>query len=836
MTGTANKTTGLAPEQEILLNRLVMGTASGITVYFLAFDSFILTAFVIYLSLNASLFAMRQKNVWPQERRWVAAIILDIGMAFAVMMRSAETMSFFYPLLLWVTLGNGFRYGVKYLVFAATLSVFAFGTVVLTTDYWAPNQVLGYSLTLALAVIPAYCSTLIRKLSKAKDEAETANRAKSYFLASVSHELRTPLNAIIGYGNHLKQMGMPKNQHDMVDASVLAGEHLLHLIDQLIQIARSDSNSAQVVLRPLRLTELFTEIRDIMLVRAEDKSLALQIAAEPFSDRLVDGPVDIMRNILLNLTGNAIKFTEAGTIAVNGGIKEHDGKTRVWFSVTDTGIGIMHDAVERIFEPFQQADETVLNRFGGTGLGLAICKQLVDQVGGHISVTSQIGQGSSFLVEIPVTLATADQQEVPAPQSETTAAIHVLALGSFDADLLSTAQSAGSYVVRNIKCSNRKQLSERLEQLNLDDFDIAMIDDRLIGEIPNDDPLWQLFSDAEVAAVLVSHDKLPDLQEIRLRAAFASVIPSDANFDQLRSAIRIGCSFAHKPHFDHKSGSVTPQIAQNYRPRAVLVADDNRTNRNILAAILESAGHSVTQVCDGDEMLDILEQERFDIVLLDVNMPRLNGIDACKMWRQIEGARSHLPIVGVTADATSETEARCLAAGMDLRLTKPINSGLLLSTIEKCCFGDATEIELPGSVEDPLQIVVPLQGKRPTDGNEAIDPEHMDYLRSIGDDSFVASMIEGFLEDVAECRITLTKSVEERDPALFRFSAHAFKSSANNIGAKQLAALCAKLEKVTEADFESQRVDYKHRIENELERATLALQFGQQTPAIKVAK
>ena len=156
MTGTANKTTGLAPEQEILLNRLVMGTASGITVYFLAFDSFILTAFVIYLSLNASLFAMRQKNVWPQERRWVAAIILDIGMAFAVMMRSAETMSFFYPLLLWVTLGNGFRYGVKYLVFAASLSVFAFGTVVLTTDYWAPNQVLGYSLTLALAVIPLH--------------------------------------------------------------------------------------------------------------------------------------------------------------------------------------------------------------------------------------------------------------------------------------------------------------------------------------------------------------------------------------------------------------------------------------------------------------------------------------------------------------------------------------------------------------------------------------------------------------------------------------------------------------------------------------------------------
>ncbi|MBK6706371.1 MAG: hypothetical protein IPG54_02375 [Sphingomonadales bacterium] len=608
MSRTRSNKSPLAPEQEILLNRLIMGAASCIALYFLAYNSFILAAFAIYLSLNATLFAMRHKGIWRKEWRWVAAIILDFGMAFAVMMRATETMSFFYPMLLWVILGNGFRYGVRYLVFASILAACVFGTVVMTTDYWQPNRVLGYSLTLALIVIPAYCSTLIRKLSKAKEEAEAANRAKGYFLASVSHELRTPLNAIIGYGNHLRQMAMPKNQHDMVEASVLAGEHLLHLIEQLIQIAKSDSNSAQVIIRPLRITGLLTEIRDIMLVRADDKSIALQIAAEPMSDQLVDGPADIIRNILLNLTGNAIKFTESGAVSVNAGLRQGEGKTILWFSVSDTGIGIATDAVEKIFEPFQQADDTVMNRFGGTGLGLAICKQLVAQVGGRIGVTSVIGQGSTFTVEIPVNAIEAEATVAEAPNERP---VRILALGMFENELLAKAQNAGNYTVKNISCRNAGELDKSVAEVELNGFDIAIIDDRVARAFNAEAEIWKAFAEAEVAAVLVSHDKEPDLGEIELRAAFATVIPADAGFNELRSAIRIGCSFAHKPHFDDKAEDRVEDSLQSTSERvsrSVLVADDNRTNRNILQAILEAAGHKVTSVCDGDEVLEILEK------------------------------------------------------------------------------------------------------------------------------------------------------------------------------------------------------------------------------------
>ena len=164
---------------------------------------------------------------YAQESPWIVQSITP----FAVMLREPEHMSIFYPIILWMILGNGFRYGVKWLFIAAGLSTLTFGVVVLSTDYWQQNIFLGCALALALLIIPAYCSTLIRKISLAKEQAELASKAKSYFLASVSHELRTPLNAIIGYGNHLRQSDMPRNQKEMVEASVLAGEHLLHLTD-----------------------------------------------------------------------------------------------------------------------------------------------------------------------------------------------------------------------------------------------------------------------------------------------------------------------------------------------------------------------------------------------------------------------------------------------------------------------------------------------------------------------------------------------------------------------------------------------------------------------------
>lgn len=785
-----------AHELEMARNRFVLGVAAWTASYLLSAETFIYYAFASYLSAHGILYLLFKARWVQKEKNYLLAIIIDSLMAGTILMESPDTTSFVYPLFLWMTLGTGFRLGLKWLAIASIFCTAAFGLPVLLTDYWQDKLALGYSLTLGLLVIPAYCSKLIRKLSDAKDQAESASRAKSYFLASVSHELRTPLNAIIGYGNHLKQLEMPKNQHDMIDASVRAGEHLLHLIDQLIQIARNDSGSAVVTSKAMKATDIVAEIRDILLVKAKEKGLVIQLHADPLSDRTVNGPSDVVRNILLNLVGNAIKFTESGSVSISSSLVEESGKSALVFTVTDTGIGIAPEAQKRIFEPFQQADETVLNRFGGTGLGLAICRQLLDQIGGKIDVESELGRGTKFIVTLPVENPPVESLQVEVdPASEPV--VKLLALGKFSNELMGKAQAAGNYHVRNIGCTSKDELLAALQDINLADYRIAMIEAKLAEQLAPDEHIWAQFVDAQVAPVLVADSPDFDLADVELRAAFATVIPASPNFDQVRSAIRIGCSFARSANIEETSKVEAPK---SYTARSVLVADDNRTNRNILAAILENAGHSVTLVCDGDETLEALELGGFDILLLDVNMPRLNGIDACRMWRQIEGGRSHIPIIGVTADATLETEERCLNAGMDLRLTKPVNAPLLLQTIEKYC-GAQQESTLPDRVQDPLQTVVSLAPPATALTNSAIDQSHLDYLRSIGDENFLAEMIDSFFSDAAESLEALKTAVAQADAEQFRFAAHALKSCSNNIGATTLAALCAKLEKITEGEF-----------------------------------
>jgi two-component system, sensor histidine kinase RpfC len=557
-----------------------------------------------------------------------------------------------------------------------------------------------------------------------------------------------------------------------------------------------------------------------MAVQAHEKGIELRLQAEPLCDQMVDGPGDTVRNILLNLTGNAIKFTDSGAVSITCALEHIASGHQISLHVSDTGIGIAQDAQDRIFQPFQQADDSVMDRFGGTGLGLAICKQLAEHAGGSIEVSSTIGQGSSFHVVIPVTkLDASDQNE----ENDSLGSVRIVSFGTMNPELLTSTQSAGDYIVKHVDCLSIDDLRREIANGALQDYRIALIHSELAQLIGPDDQIWASFVEAQVAPVLVQDQSTLELEDVTLRAAFASVIPSTPDFQTLRSAVRIGCSFAKHPFAD-KFSSIDSDVAVIPNPtiaRSVLVADDNRTNRNVLAAILESAGHNTTMVTDGDEALEALEQGGFDILLLDVNMPRLNGIDTASMWRQIEGGRSHLPIIGVTADATSETEARCLAAGMDLRITKPFDAKRLLALIDDYTLGTADNA-ITQSSSDPFEVVVPFS-QTSNDDLATIDRLQLDYLFSIGDQSFVDEMISSFQSDIQETIGQMRASVDDHDVQKFRFCAHAFKSSAQNLGATDLIQISAKLEHITEGEFSENGQHHLARIEKSIKKIEQAL-------------
>ncbi|WP_397579898.1 ATP-binding protein [Sphingorhabdus sp.] len=816
------------PEQQLLVTRILLGGAAIFVSYFGAFDALIIWALCAYVGANAVLFVLQKHGILELEKRLSLAMAFDIISAFVVMYHYPEQMSLFFPALLLLTLSTGFRFGIKWLLSAAALSTVAFGCLVMTTDYWQQNYALGLTLTVTLLAIPAYCSTLIRSISKAKAQAESASKAKSYFLASVSHELRTPLNAIIGYGNHLRQSNMPAGQKDMVEASVLAGEHLLHLIEQLIDVAKAGTGSTEVKRTAFRPTDLLAEIRDIMTVQIEEKGLALHLQAAPMSDDIISGPTSVIRNILLNLVGNAIKFTEVGCITISCGILSRTDKNAAWFAVSDTGIGIAESANQRIFQPFQQADDTVMNRFGGTGLGLSICKQLTEQVDGDISLKSQIGQGSTFRIEIPVETL---EYSPNLNDMHAGADINVLAFGQMSPDLLSQAQAIENMRLRHIACADSSVISLAIGNLDLQQFQIVLLPERLAKDIATNDQIWTQFSDADIAPILVSNEETVALEPIQYPKQFTSVLSATPNIAELRSAVKIGCSLAPKMRM---SNVEREKQTETYTPKRVLVADDNRTNRNILAAILEAAGHHVSMATDGDSALTELAKGETDILLLDVNMPRLNGIDACMMWRQSEGDTGHLPIIGITADATAETEAKCLQAGMDARITKPVNAQLLLKTIETYCSGSAATFMMPDIKPACRHDIVEGMSCEAATPIDAIDRTQIQYLRSIGDQAFVNNMVESFLEDINQTLDPVRRAVKNGDISEFRFCAHAFKSSGNNMGARALSLLCGQLEQINDADFSQHKHEYLAQIEQEITRAVYMLKTDVFTDAVPV--
>ncbi len=796
-------------EHEIIFNRLAM---SAVGLCFLnasrlmgvqewTWNAQWYDAYLIAYSLGFLAHIIAHPGVSHPRR--VLGIVGD-GIALAAPMYMGDaSLACVYPILLWAIFGNGFRFGLRYLLFAAVVAFAMFSAVVCYTPFWRGQPSISVGLLAALVILPAYTSVLIRQLSEAKRLAEEANKAKTLFLASVSHELRTPLNAIIGLSDLLAETRLDEEQIDMSRVIGRSGRSLLSLINSILDISRMECGYPNARVDNVDILAFAADLRDMLAVQAQSKELRLCLHVGSSVPRFAGFNPRHVEEILVNLAGNAIKFTERGFVMVCiSAAALDDHSIRLRFEVADTGIGIAPDATERIFDRFTQADETIIDRFGGTGLGLAIAKQLVEGMGGRIGVNSVVGSGSVFWFEFPC--AASDMEAVP------TAGGNVF-LVSDDARLQSTARSVYSdmvmasdvaTLVAGVRAS--KDAGARRPVVFVDLRSGAPVPEKFLRDV------FEHLSGFEASLIGVFEPGAPEpSNDIKSMLASALAAPVDAGAFAL--GFEIGAIGRRK---SDPRGAVARDAVVRISLR-VLVAEDNRTNQLVIRKILERAGHDAVIVDDGQAAIEELSKGRFDLALMDINMPVLNGVDAAKLYQfsACDGPRT--PIVALTADATAEASRRCLDAGMIACITKPIEPKNLVAWLDAFARDKVAGETPPTIVEPPAAAEAP----EPT----PIDDRALHELQSLGGDDFVSEIVDQFLGDAAGVLKNLHSAVADGDVQKFRDEAHALRSCAANVGAQKVYKLCLEWRAIDARELAIEGEMRIRRLEGEFERAREAL-------------